>query len=74
MSISQRIVIKLGTSTLTAGGKNISDPTLVDLIRQMASLQVENVQIVMVSSGAIAAGRQELGFPDLPKHLPAKQM
>jgi glutamate 5-kinase len=74
MSSSQRIVIKLGTSTLTAGGKNISAPTLVDLIRQMASLQVENVQIVMVSSGAIAAGRQELGFPDLPKHLPAKQM
>jgi len=74
MSTSERIVIKLGTSTLTGGAKNISAPSLVDLARQVAALCAKNCQVVLVSSGAIAAGREVLGFPVLPKHLPAKQM
>ena len=74
MAAPQRIVIKIGTSTLTGGSKNLSAPRLVDLARQLSTLQSENTQVVLVSSGAIAAGREELGFPSLPKQLPAKQM
>jgi len=74
MSITERIVIKLGTSTLTAGSKNLSAPRLVDLARQIAQLQAKGLQVVLVSSGAIAAGREVLGYPALPKHVPAKQM
>jgi len=74
MSRTQRIVIKIGTSTLTAGGKNLSAPRLVEVARQISLLHSEKVQIILVSSGAIAAGREELGFPNLPKQLPAKQM
>ena len=74
MPITQRIVVKLGTSTLTGGGKNISPPMLVDLARQVTALQSRGCQVVLVSSGAIAAGREVLGFPTLPRHLPAKQM
>ena len=70
----ERIVIKLGTSTLTAGAKKLSAPRLVDLARQVAGLKTRGCQVVLVSSGAIAAGRESLGFPTLPKHLPAKQM
>ncbi len=70
----ERIVIKLGTSTLTGGAKNLSAPRLVDLARQVAGLQALDRRVVLVSSGAIAAGREVLGFPTLPKHLPAKQM
>ena len=70
----QRIVVKIGTSTLTAGGKKLSAPQLVDLARQLSLLHAEKAQAVLVSSGAIAAGREELGFPTLPKQLPAKQM
>lgn len=70
----QRIVVKIGTSTLTGGGKNISPPRLVDLARQVTSLQSGGAQVVLVSSGAMAAGREALGFPRLPRHLPAKQM
>jgi glutamate 5-kinase len=69
-----RIVIKLGTSTLTGGAKKISPPCLVDLARQVAGLKARGCQVVLVSSGAIAAGREVLGYPTLPKHLPAKQM
>ena len=74
MAIQQRIVVKLGTSTLTAGSKKLSAPNLVEMARQIAKLQAEKIQVVLVSSGAIAAGRQEMGYPALPKHLPAKQM
>lgn len=70
----KRIVVKLGTSTLTGGARAISAPRIVDLARQVSELQGQGKQVILVSSGAIAAGREALGFPALPRHLPAKQM
>lgn len=69
-----RIVIKLGTSTLTAGTAHISAPVIIDLARQIQILQQAHHQVIVVSSGAMAAGREKLGFPQLPKEIPAKQM
>lgn len=69
-----RVVIKLGTSTLTDGGPALSPPRLVDLARQVAALRERGYLVTLVSSGAIAAGREALGFQRLPRHLPAKQM
>lgn len=68
------IIIKLGTSTLTAGTKKISPPLLVELARQISDLQNAGHKVILVSSGAIAAGREKLDYPQLPKDLPAKQM
>ncbi len=70
----QRIVVKFGTSTLTAGTPHLSPPRMVDLIRQMAQLHAQGKELVVVSSGAIAVGRELLDFPRLPKDIPAKQM
>ncbi|MEK7326320.1 MAG: glutamate 5-kinase, partial [Chloroflexota bacterium] len=69
-----RLVVKLGTSTLTAGTPRLSPPQLVELARQMAQLRSAGREIIIVSSGAIAAGRAALNFPQLPKDIPAKQM
>lgn len=69
-----RIVVKLGTSTLTHGTPRLSPPLMIDLARQVARLQASGHQIILVSSGAIAAGREKLNFPQLPKEMPAKQM
>lgn len=69
-----RIVIKLGTSTLTEGSNHLSKPRMIDLVRQMSLLRAQNHEVILVSSGAIAAGRQALNFPQLPKSIPAKQM
>jgi len=69
-----RIIVKLGTSTLTAGTTRLSSPRLVDLVRQMAQLRATGHELVVVSSGAMAAGRERLNFPQLPKDIPAKQM
>ena len=70
----QRIVVKLGTSTLTGGTAHLSPPRIVDLVRQMADLHDQGLDLILVSSGAIAVGRQRLDFPQLPKDIPAKQM
>jgi glutamate 5-kinase len=70
----QRIVVKLGTSTLTAGTPHLSPPRMVELVRQMAALHAAGSSLVIVSSGAIAAGRECLQYPQLPKDIPAKQM
>ncbi len=69
-----RIVVKLGTSTLTGGSKCLSLPRMVDLARQMALLSSQGLEVALVSSGAIAAGRERLDYPQLPKDIPAKQM
>jgi len=69
-----RIVIKLGTSTLTNGTSCLAQPVLIEYARQASQLLGEGHQVILVSSGAIAAGRERLGFPDLPKDIPAKQM
>ncbi len=69
-----RIVIKLGASTLTAGTLNLSMPRLVDLARQISELYATGLELALVSSGAIAVGREALHFPQLPKDIPAKQM
>ena len=71
---NQRVIIKLGTTTLTAGSPRISSPHIVELARQVSSLHSSGYQVIMVSSGAIAAGREALNFPELPKYIPAKQM
>jgi glutamate 5-kinase len=69
-----RIVIKLGTSTLTNGTPHLAPPLLIELARQASQLHEAGHQIIVVTSGAIAIGRERLGFPTLPKAIPAKQM
>jgi glutamate 5-kinase len=71
---TQRIVVKLGTSTLTAGTAQLSLPRMVELARQMAQLHSAGSEVILVTSGAIAAGRERLSSRQLPKDIPAKQM
>jgi len=70
----KRIVMKIGTSTLTGGGERLLLAQVVDLARQISELVANGEKVCVVSSGAIAVGREALGFPDLPKSIPAKQM
>jgi glutamate 5-kinase len=70
----QRIVIKLGTSVLTGGTPNLDWPHMVDIVRQCAALYNQGKDIIICSSGAIAAGKQRMNFPDLPSTLASKQL
>lgn len=73
MNKAKKIVIKLGTSTLTQNSKNLSKKFMLELCRQISSLHELGHQIVIVSSGAIAAGRQVLS-QNPNDTLPSKQM
>ena len=70
----QRIVIKLGTSVLTGGTPHFDQPHMVELVRQCAQLYAQGKEIIICSSGAIAAGRERLEFPSLPPTVTSKQM
>lgn len=70
----RRIVLKIGTSTVTGGTKEINRPNLVDLVRQLSTLRKRGFEVILVSSGAVAAGREALQSSAFPKHVPAKQM
>jgi glutamate 5-kinase len=69
-----RIVVKLGTHTLTDNGDRLSRPRMIDLVRQMADLRALGHELVLVSSGAIFAGREVLGPPTRRRDIPFKQV
>jgi glutamate 5-kinase len=69
-----RIVIKLGSSTLTAGTSRLSLPRFVEIARQVSGLSQNGNEVILVSSGAMAAGKEQLNYPQLPRDIPAKQM
>lgn len=70
----QRIVIKLGTSVLTQGTTYLKRQRMLEIVQQIARLHQAGYEVIIVSSGAQAAGRERLNFPDLGKSVPAKQM
>ncbi len=70
----KRIVIKIGSSSLThqeTGDLNFLK--IERLVRVISDLRGKGKEIVLVSSGAIAAGRQALHFQEKPKRLAQKQ-
>lgn len=71
---NRTIVVKLGTSVLTGGSARLNRAHMVELVRQCAALHRHGHRVVLVTSGAIAAGREHLGHPPLAPTLPNKQM
>jgi glutamate 5-kinase len=71
---AKTIVVKLGTSVLTGGTLALDRAHMVELARQCAQLQKDGHKVVLVSSGAIAAGREYLNYPQLPKSMASKQL
>ena len=70
----QTVVVKLGTSVLTSGTKQLDRAQIVELIRQCAILHQDGHKIIIVTSGAIAAGREYLNYPTLPNTVASKQL
>ena len=67
---NRTIVVKLGTSVLTGGSSQLNRAHMVELVRQCAALHRHGHRVVVVTSGAIAAGREHLGHPPLAPTLP----
>lgn len=69
----KRVVIKIGSRVLTDSEASLDMAVIGRISSDIASLRAQGVQVVVVSSGAIAAGRSELGLTDKPKTIPHKQ-
>ena len=70
----KRVVIKIGSSSLThpATG-NINYIKMERLVRELCNLRNQGIDVCLVSSGAIAVGKQSMGLAERPRRLPQKQ-
>ena len=73
MSKKKRIVVKVGTSTLTHGTGRLNIRRVEILVKTLADLQNAGHEIILVSSGAIGLGMAKLGLMNKPKDTPTKQ-
>lgn len=70
---AKRIVIKVGTSTLTHATGKLNLLRIEKLARELSDLANQGKQIILVSSGAVSAGMERLGLKEKPKNIPEKQ-
>src|SRR5881397_3651858 len=70
----QRIVAKFGTNVLTAGTDRLNRDVIRHLVGQVAKLHAQSVDVIVVTSGAIAAGRYVLRDRRERKDMPYKQV
>ena len=68
-----RIVVKVGTSTLTHDTGALNLQSMERLIRVLSDLSGYGHEVILVSSGAIAVGTARLSLPERPKELRMKQ-
>ena len=64
---AQRIVVKVGSSLVTNEGRGLDERAIGEWCRQLAVLHREGVEVVIVSSCAIAEGMKGLGWKAHPK-------
>jgi glutamate 5-kinase len=70
----RRFVVKLGTNLVTGGSEHLDFQLLADLAGQVAQLHRQGLEVIVVSSGAIAAGRDKLGLIRERKDVPFRQV
>ncbi len=70
----RRIIVKLGTSLITGGTEHIDREMMSGLVKQMSGLHAQGAELLVVSSGAIAAGRHKLGLARDRRGIPFKQV
>lgn len=70
---NKRIVVKVGSSTLTDSVSSIDERYIENLAKQLSSLISQGWQPVLVSSGAIACGLGRLGMKERPTSTPVLQ-
>lgn len=73
LSGARRIVVKVGSSSLTSIKGGISEEALTGLADALAHKRNEGAEIILVSSGAIAAGLAPLGLEKRPRDLATQQ-
>ncbi len=66
---AKRIVVKIGSSLLTDGGRGLNKLAIADWVEQMSHVCTKDKEILLVSSGSVAEGISRLGLKQRPKTL-----
>ena len=69
----KRIVVKVGTSTLTYANGKLNLTRMERLVRELADLHNAGKEVILVSSGAIGVGAEKMGIKAAPRTMPDKQ-
>ena len=70
---AKRIVVKVGTSTITYPNGKMNFTQIERLARELTDLSNQGREIILVTSGAVAVGVDRLGLAEKPKTIPGKQ-
>ena len=70
---SKRIVVKVGTSTLTHSTGHLNLRRIEKLVKVLSDMKNHGIQVVLVSSGAVSAGVAKVGFGHIPSSTEEKQ-
>ena len=74
VTTAKRVVIKIGSSSLTGtAGSKLDSESVSKIVDLVASLRARGAEVLLVSSGAIAAGLAPLGLSARPKDLATQQ-
>ncbi len=69
MQAARRIVVKIGSTLITNHGAGVDHALIRDWVSQIAQLRTSGVEVLLVSSGAIAEGMQRLGWKTRPHEV-----
>ncbi|CAK8053911.1 glutamate 5-kinase [Eupransor demetentiae] len=69
----QRIVVKVGTSTIVDDSGKVNYPVINRLAQVLSSLQQEGREVLFVTSGAIGVAIDQMGLASRPKQIPEQQ-
>jgi len=69
----KRVVVKVGTSTLTHSTGKLNVQRMEKLVQELAALRDQGKEVILVTSGAVGAGMEMLGLTEKPKTIPEKQ-
>ena len=70
----KRMVVKAGTGVLTGGADRLDLDVMAGLVAQIARLHAEGAEVILVTSGAVAAGSHTLGIPRERRDIPIRQV
>lgn len=68
-----RWVIKIGSSLITDDGKGLDRVAIADWVRQLVGLRESGIEVILVSSGAVAEGVARLGLKQRPREVHLQQ-
>ncbi|MFA6850331.1 MAG: glutamate 5-kinase, partial [Selenomonadaceae bacterium] len=70
---AKRIVVKVGTTTLTHATGKLNLCRIEKLVRELADLANQGRELILVTSGAVGAGMDRMKLKEKPRSIPEKQ-